>query len=104
MGIADYLQMPVMASINALPNCTAIGTPAPAVARASILAMLADMTPFFDELFTGWRVSFLTSEPGTLRIRALMSAPSSAIPQIRSSAIRVALESTLSAAFPFGRN
>jgi hypothetical protein len=62
--------------------------------------MLTDIAPFFDEIFTGWRVSFLTLEPGTLRVCASMSAPSPANSRIRSSAIQVGLESTLSAGFP----
>jgi hypothetical protein len=66
MAIAGYTRMPVMASVDALPYGAAIGTRASAFASASILAMLTDIAPFFDELFTGWGVLFLTSETGTL--------------------------------------
>jgi hypothetical protein len=79
--------MPIMASVDTLPNGAVIGTLASAFERASLLAMLTDIAPFFDEMFTGWRVSFLflASESRTLGIRASMSAPSPAISLIQSS-------------------
>jgi hypothetical protein len=40
--------MPVMTSVDALPNGTAIGTRVSAFVWASILAMLTDIAPFFD--------------------------------------------------------
>jgi hypothetical protein len=58
MEIAGYIRMPVMASVDALPNGTAIGTRAFAFASASILAMLTDIAPFFDKMFIAWRVPF----------------------------------------------
>jgi hypothetical protein len=108
-GIFGHLRMSVMASVDTLPNGTAIGTRAVTSGLepfgwASILAMLTDIPLFFDKMFTGWRVLFLSSEPGTLGVRSLMPAPSPASSRIRSSAIQTGLESTLSAAFPFGRN
>jgi hypothetical protein len=45
--------MLLMASADALPNGTAIGTRAPAFSSASILAMLTDIAPFFREKFAG---------------------------------------------------
>jgi hypothetical protein len=70
----------------------------------SILAMLTEIAPFFGEILTGWRLPFLTSEPGTPGVRFLMSTPSPGILPIQFSAIEMGLESTLSAEFPFGRN
>jgi hypothetical protein len=104
MAIAGYIRIPVMAYVDALPNGPAIGTRPSAFAEAFIPAMLTDMVPFFDEILIGWCVPFLTSDPGTLRIRVLMSAPSPCISRIRSSAVQVGLKSTLSAGFPFGWN
>jgi hypothetical protein len=68
MAITRYVRMPVMASVDVLPNGTAIWMRASAFASASILAMLTDIAPFFDEMFTRWRVPFLTSKSGTLGI------------------------------------
>jgi hypothetical protein len=75
MAIADYIRMPVMASVDALSNGIAIGMRAFAFAPASMLAMLTDIAPFFDEMFTGWRVPFLTLEPGILGVRLSISDP-----------------------------
>jgi hypothetical protein len=66
--------------------------------------MQTDIAPFFDEVFTAWRVPFLTAKSDTLAVRASMSAPSPAISPIRSSVIQVGLESTLSSRFLFGWN
>jgi hypothetical protein len=93
-----------MASVDALVNGAAIGTRASAFAWASILAMVTDIAPFLDEMFTGWRVPFLTSETSTLGIRPWISAPSPGISQIPSSAIQVGLKLTLIAGLPFGWN
>jgi hypothetical protein len=104
MAIAGYIRMPVMACVEVLSNGIAIEMSAFAFASASPLGMLTDIAPFFNEMFTGWRVLFLTSEPGTLGVRFSTSAPSPGISRIRSSAIQVGLESTLSAGLPFGWN
>jgi hypothetical protein len=61
--------MPVMAWVDALLNGTAIGMRASGFVWASILAMLTEIALFFDEIFTGWRVPLLTSEPGTFGVR-----------------------------------
>jgi hypothetical protein len=53
--------------------------------------MLTDVAPFFGEMFTDWRVPFLTSEPGTLEVRPSMSASSPGISLIQSSPIPVGL-------------
>jgi hypothetical protein len=66
MAIAGCMQMLVTASGDALPNGMAIGTREAAIACARLMAMLTGIAPFFDEMFTRWRVAFLTSEPGTL--------------------------------------
>jgi hypothetical protein len=66
MAIAGYIRMPVMAWVDALSNGIAVGMRAFAFASAS---MLTDIAPFFDEMFTGWHVAFLTSEPGILKVR-----------------------------------
>jgi hypothetical protein len=44
--------------------------------RGLILAMLRDIRPFFDEVFTCWRVLFVTTKPGTLTVCSSMSVPS----------------------------
>jgi hypothetical protein len=82
-----------MPCVDALSNGIAIGMRAFAFASASILVMLTDIAPFFDEMFTGWRVPFLTSEPGTLGVRFAIPAPSPGISRIRSSAIQVGWDS-----------
>jgi hypothetical protein len=53
MAIAGDIKMLLMASVDALPNDAVIGTRASAFAWASLLAMLATIAPFFDEMFTG---------------------------------------------------
>jgi hypothetical protein len=104
MAFAGSMRMPIMACVDALSNGAAIWTRASAFAWASILVMLIDFAPFFDEMFNAWRVPFPTSEPGTLRVWFSMSVLSPAISTIQSSVIQVGLESTLSAVFAFGRN
>jgi hypothetical protein len=51
MAIARYIRMPVMACADALSNGIAIGMRAFVFASASMLAMLTDIAPFFDEMF-----------------------------------------------------
>jgi hypothetical protein len=68
------------------------------------LARLTDIVPFFDEMFTGRCVSFLTSQRGTFGVRSSMTVPSLGIAPIRFSAIQVGLKSRLSPGFPFGRS
>jgi hypothetical protein len=79
MAIAGYIRMAVMACVDVLLNGIAIEMPAFAFASASLLGMLTDIAPFFDEMFTGCRVPFLTSEPGTLGVRFSTSASSPGI-------------------------
>jgi hypothetical protein len=86
MGIVDCMRIPVIACVDALPNGAAIETRAYAFVWASISTILTEIAPFFNEMFTGSRVLFVTSEPGTLGVRSSMSAPSPAISRIRSSA------------------
>jgi hypothetical protein len=102
--IAGSMRMPIMPSVDALLNGIAIGRQGSAFLWASLLAMLTDIAPFFDEMFTDWQVPFLTSEPGTLGVRSSISAPSPGFSRIRSSAIHVRLESTRRVGFPFGWN
>jgi hypothetical protein len=52
--------------------------------RASILAILTDVTVFFGKMFATWRVPFLTSELTTLGVRSSMAAPSPGISRILS--------------------
>jgi hypothetical protein len=54
--------MPVIAFADALPNGAAMGTRVSAFACVSLLAMLPNIAPCFGDTFTGWCVSFLTSE------------------------------------------
>jgi hypothetical protein len=49
MAIAGYIRIPVMGSVDAMPNGTAIGIRASAFVWASILAMLTDIALFFDD-------------------------------------------------------
>jgi hypothetical protein len=62
MAIADYTRVPAMVSVDTLLNGAAIGTWTSAFAWGSILVTLTDITLFFDEMFAGRRVPFLTSD------------------------------------------
>jgi hypothetical protein len=58
MGIAGYLGMPVIASVDALLNGSATGTRAFAsrfgsFVWASLMTMLTESALFFGEMFTG---------------------------------------------------
>jgi hypothetical protein len=86
--------MRVIAFVDALPSGAAIWTRASAFTSASLLAMLTDIAPFFDEMFTGWRLAFLISESRTSGLRSSVSDPFPGISEIRSSVIQVGFEST----------
>jgi hypothetical protein len=65
MAIARDVRMPAMACVDALSNGIANGMRAFAFASASILAMLTDIAPFFDEMctFRSWHWSPALGSP-----------------------------------------